>query len=511
MKNQTVLLFFICFNFLDTLWFSQAELNRTTRDVDSLDEVHVGVILDMGSWQGKVIESCISMAISDFYNLQEYYKVRVVFHVRDSQGDPFRALSAALTLAEDAKVGAILGVQTSLEAKFLAEFGDRNKIPVISFSKSSSFSMSTKSPFFVQIGEDHASQVKGVAALIELYQWRNVILIYEENDDLNTYDDTIPYMGAFFEEKNIQISFTSAIAASSEDYQIIEHLHELKTLQTTVFIVHLSHFLATRLFVNAKRLGMISKGYAWIVTSKSMNHFNSRDSFTTESMHGVIGFRSYIPASRELQNFTSRLRRKIYAEAHDAMQAMKLNILGYLAYDVAWSLAKAADKAMMKAPCSSNLDDRSNTTDLDICTTSIYGSILLREILRSNFKGLGGEFRFINGKLISNTFEIVNVMHSGERRVGFCTSTGRIKREIYESNHRRQLSFTNNLESITWPGEASTIPQGRMLQRSGKILKIGVPVKEGFHQLVKVSRDPHTNATNVTGFCIDVFKAALEG
>ena len=50
-----------------------------------------------------------------------------------------------------------------------------------------------------------------------------------------------------------------------------------------------------------------------------------------------------------------------------------------------------------------------------------------------------------------------------------------------------------------------------MLQRSGKILKIGVPVKKGFQQLVKVSRDPHTNDTKVTGFCIDVFKAAVEG
>ncbi|XWS47134.1 hypothetical protein CRYUN_Cryun14cG0126900 [Craigia yunnanensis] len=122
------------------------------------------------------------------------------------------------------------------------------------------------------------------------------------------------------------------------------------------------------------------------------------------------------------------------------------------------------------------LDARSNSSDLDIYKTSMYGSILLQEILRGNFKGLGGEFRFINGKLISNIFEIVNVIGSGEKIVGFCTSTGRITREIYESNHRRQLSdFTNNLESIIWPGGSLTIPQDRMLQTSGKILKIGVP------------------------------------
>ncbi|XWS36635.1 hypothetical protein CRYUN_Cryun20dG0102200 [Craigia yunnanensis] len=513
MKNQTLLLFVICFSFLDTFWCntSQAELNRT-RDDGLDDEIHVGVILDIGSWQGKVIQSCISMAISDFYSLQKSYKARVILHVRNSQGDPFRALSAALNLLEDAKVEAILGAQTSLEAKFLAEFGDRNKIPVISFSRPCSFPFSTRSPFFVQIGDDQTSQIKGVAALIELYKWRNVILIHQENDlDLDN-DDAMSYMAAFLEEKNIHISFVSAIAASSEDDQIIEQLHELKTLQTTVFIVHLPYSLASRLFVNAKRLGMISKGYAWFVTSKSMNHLNSRSgSSTIESMQGVIGFRSYIPASIELHNFTSRSRRKFFADqAPDAMQAMQL-YLGLLAYDVAWSLAKAAERVVVKVPCTSKLDARSNSSDSDIYKTSIHRSILLQEILRSNFKGVGGEFRFVNGKLISNTFQIVNVIGSGEKRVGFCTSTGRITREIYESNLRRQQSdFTNNLESIIWPGGSLTIPLGRMLQTSGKILKIGVPVL-GFPQLVKVTRDPYTNATTVTGFCIEVFKAALEG
>ncbi|XVF81319.1 hypothetical protein PTKIN_Ptkin15bG0146500 [Pterospermum kingtungense] len=187
--------------------------------------------------------------------------------------------------------------------------------------------------------------------------------------------------------------------------------------------------------------------------------------------------------------------------------------LGLLAYDVAWSLAKTAESIVVKTPWTDKLDARSNSSDLDTYKTSIYRSMFLQEMLRSNFKGFGGEFRFINGKLISNTFEIVNVIGSGEKRVGFCTSTGRISREICKSNQRlRQLSdFTNNLESIIWPGGSSAIPQGRLLQiTSGKILKVGVPVRIGFPQLVKVTRDPYTNAATVTGFCIDVFKASLE-
>ncbi|OMO65314.1 Extracellular ligand-binding receptor [Corchorus capsularis] len=356
---------------------------------------------------------------------------------------------------------------------------------------------------------DQTSQVKGVAALMELYKWNTVILVHEENYDLNVdHDDTIPYMVSSFEEKNIRISFMSAIAASFNDDQIIEQLHELKTLQTSIFIVHLSHFLASRLFINAKRMGMMSKGYAWIVTSKSMNHFSLTDFSVVESMEGVLGFRSYIPQSKEVQNLTSRLRTKFYAEEPNVMQAsMQFNVLGLLAYDITWRLTKAAESIVAKIP--------SNFTGLDTFKTSMQGSLLVQELLRSNFKGLGGEFRLINEKSISNTFEIVNVIGNREKRVGFCTSKGRVTREIInECNHRRQLiaSATNSgLQPITWPGGSLTIPQGRMLQSSGKVLKIGVPVKLGFQQLVNVRHDLYTNTTDVSGFCVDVFKAALEG
>lgn len=313
-------------------------------------------------------------------------------------------LNAAVNLLEEeAKVGAILGAETSLEAKFLAEFGERNKIPVISFSKpTNSFPISTRSHFFVQVGrDDQATQVKGIVALIELYKWRNVILIHDQEihdlDHMENDDDAMSYIIAvLLEEKKMPISFVSSITASPEDDQIIEQLCELKTLQTTVFVVHLSHSIASRLFVHAERLGMISKGYAWIVTSKSMDHFkfNSRDS---SNLQGVLGFRSYIPASNQPHNFTSRF------DADMAPDAMQLN-LGLLAYDVAWSLAKAVERIMVKV---------SKSNSLDLNYTYIYRSMFVQEMLRSSFKGLGGEFRFINGKLFSNNmFEIVNVMGS---------------------------------------------------------------------------------------------------
>lgn len=149
--------------------------------------------------------------------------------------------------------------------------------------------------------------------------------------------------------------------------------------------------------------------------------------------------------------------------------------------------------------------------DFDNFKTNIQGLILLQEIFENKFEGLSGEFGFIDGKLISSsTFEIVNVLSEEERRVGFWTSAGKITKTLDGSTHENHMKNSiNDLETIIWPGGTSTIPKGRIMQMSGNILRIGVPVKKGFFELVKVDRDLQTNATIATGFCIEVFKAAL--
>ncbi|MBA0548356.1 hypothetical protein Golob_019462, partial [Gossypium lobatum] len=114
-------------------------------------------------------------------------------------------------------------------------------------------------------------------------------------------------------------------------------------------------------------------------------------------------------------------------------------------------------------------------------------------------------------------FEIVNVLGiEGERRVGFWTPTGKFTNKLSHGfAHGRHLfsssTIDEDLETIIWPGGISTIPKGRMMETSSKILRIGVPLKNGFPQLLKVDHDLQTNFTIVSGFCIDVFRAAMAG
>ena len=78
-----ILMLLICF-----------QLHSEGQEYQSYKEIPVGVILDMGSWVGKTVHSCITMALSDFYMLNSYYKTRIVLHDRNTHGEPLQALSA---------------------------------------------------------------------------------------------------------------------------------------------------------------------------------------------------------------------------------------------------------------------------------------------------------------------------------------------------------------------------------------------------------------------------------
>ncbi|TYI73054.1 hypothetical protein E1A91_D07G103300v1 [Gossypium mustelinum] len=99
-------------------------------------EVGVGLIVDMGSREGKLIHSRVSMAISDFNSFRRDNQMRIVLRTIDSKGDPLHALSIAYNLLEKAKVKVILisAQKSALDTKVLAEFGKQTKIPVISVS-----------------------------------------------------------------------------------------------------------------------------------------------------------------------------------------------------------------------------------------------------------------------------------------------------------------------------------------------------------------------------------------
>lgn len=78
---------FYCYSYADEHNVSQP--NNGDKSI-----ITIGVLVDMGSWKGKVVQSCIKMAISDFYNLNSQYKTRIALHVKDSKGDSLHSIAS---------------------------------------------------------------------------------------------------------------------------------------------------------------------------------------------------------------------------------------------------------------------------------------------------------------------------------------------------------------------------------------------------------------------------------
>ncbi|XP_051134690.1 glutamate receptor 1.2-like isoform X2 [Andrographis paniculata] len=477
------------------------EFEVSTSDDDSKRIINIGLVSDMesSSWEGKVVRSSISMSLGDFYNLNGGYRTRIVLHVRDSKGDSLQSVAAALDLLENVKVQAIIIPQISSEELFLSTLGDKVKVPLLSFSSLPS-SHIQQHPYFIQVAEDEINQFHGIASFIKQFKWKNFVYLYEDTADARlsqTYIDNI------FQEDNLDIVYRAAISLQATDDQIRNELHKLTSINSSIFVVHLSPPLASKVFVNAKILGMMNEGYAWILTSKAMNLWEPQSSSFCESMEGVVGFRTYIPDSSKLQNFTSRWRKDFQQIIASNFTIREPNIIALWAYDAAWALAEAVENAVVQP--SKDQVDVLDTQQFGRIKVSNIGPSIVTALMNSKFVGLAGEFRLKYQKLVQDKYEILNVLCEVERQVGFWTSTYGLTKNI--SSHDNVSS--NILETIVWPGLSSTAPQNSSIQTSRKSFKVGIPSRGRFHELIHTEYDEQGNAVKFTGFCMDVFETAL--
>ncbi|KAG9456023.1 hypothetical protein H6P81_000531 [Aristolochia fimbriata] len=462
----------------------------------------VGVVLDLGTKVGKMGESCISMALSDFYAAHNY-TTKLLLHTRDSNKDIVGATAAAVDLLKNVQVKAIIGPETSAEAKFLVDLGTKTQVPIISFSASSPSLSSTRTPYFVRTTLNDSAQVNAISALVRAFRWRQLVPIYEDTD---YGKGLIPDLTDALQETNVRVPYRSVIPPDATDDHIAAELYKLMTMQTRVFVVHMfMTTLGVRLFKKAKEIGMVNEGYVWIVTDGMTNMLDTVNSTVIESMQGVVGVKPHVPRSRELETFRARWARKMLIESNP-----ELSVFGLWAYDTVWALARAVNK--IGKPKLGSIDKSKgiidNSTDLASLGVSRVGPKLLDAIKGTRFRGLSGDFDLIHGQLKSPAYQIVNVVGKSWREIGIWRPENGISRDLSAVNEMYSTS-KDDLKVVIWPGETTTVPKGWEMPTDGKKLKIGVPVKDGFSEFVKVERDSATNATRVTGFTIDVFNAVL--
>ncbi|KAH0750941.1 hypothetical protein KY290_030173 [Solanum tuberosum] len=469
-------------------------------------KVDLGIILDMETDVGKVMHTCIILAIEDYHAAANRTATRIVPHLRDSKKDDVEAASAAIYLLKDVQVQAIFGPQMSTQTDFVIDLGNRVKVPIISPATSPSLSVK-ENPFFIRGALPSSSQTKVIAAIVKNYDWRQVVIIHE---DSSSGTGIFPDLTDALLEINTLVSYRSVISPSANDDQILKELYNLNTKQTRVFIVHLQPYLASRLFLKAKEAGMMSSGYAWIITDGLMSLLDSVDPSVIESsMQGVLGIKPYVPSTTELKIFTKRWRKRFHQEYPD-IDGVELNVFGLWAYDSITSLAEAVAKVGITAiPKFKNADTRKNLTDIDALGTSELGSLLIHSMQNIALKaGLSGDFRIADGELQPSPYQIVNIIGTGQRSVGFWTEKDSISYKL-KMNGKTAKTDNKQLGAIIWPGESTVVPKGWDISTSGKRLRVGVPVNGKLDEFIKVEGDSKTQALVATGLCLDFFNEII--
>ncbi|XP_022756262.1 glutamate receptor 2.8-like [Durio zibethinus] len=488
------------FLLLDGVMVTQTLNNITT-------PVKLGVVLDLDSLVGKIGLSCINMALSDFYATHPHYKTRVVFTTKDSKEDVVSAAAAALDLIRNVQVQAIIGPRSSMQANFVINLGNKSQVPIVSFSATSPSLTSLQSSYFFLAAQSSSFQVKAISAIVQAFEWGEAVPIYIDNQ---FGESLIPYLTDALQGINIRVPYLSVIPASATDDQIAEELYKLMTMQTRVFIVHMTMPLGSQVLAKAKEIGMMSEGYVWIMTDSMTTWWRSIDASAVDSLQGVLGVRSYVPTSEKLESFEVRWKRKFQQDNPNATNA-ELNMLGLWAYDATFALAMAIEKAgtanlrFNKTNISS-----SGATDLETLGVSQNGPRLIQELSNTKFRGLSGDFHFVNGQLQPSVLQIVNVNGNGERRVGFWTTKNGLVRKLDLTNISTNSTSKPKLGPIIWPGDTTMVPRGWEIPTNGKKLRIGVPVKDGFTEFLEVVWDPISQkAISIKGYCIDVFDAVM--
>ncbi|XP_051136894.1 glutamate receptor 2.7-like isoform X2 [Andrographis paniculata] len=485
MKKNTALMFYPLIYFI---------FNTESMASAQVVSIKVGVVLDMDDF-GKAAMNSLSIALSDFYSRNVQYKTRLTLINRDSKNSAVGAAAAALDLIKNVRVQAIIGPMYSYQANFMIHLGNEAHVPIITFSASRPSLSSIGKPYFIQATVSDSSQVTAVAAIVKAFGWREVVIIYEDSDFGEAF---VPYMTDALEKVNARVPYRSVVSQQASDSEIAAELFKLMTMQSRVFVVHMLNPLSSKLFDKAKEVGMMSKEYAWLVTDSIGYEFETMDRKTKESMLGVIGVKPHVQHTKEVDDFSSRLRKKARQENPEAI----VGEFFLMAHDAVVALAMAAEKANLTNPQYNKPNNTRHSTDLEAIGVSEHGLKLKDELLSTRFTGLAGDFHLVSGQLQAPPFQIINMVGQSARAIGYWTKENQIVKELNLSSQETEFG------TIIWPGDTSHIPKGWVIPTNGKKLKVGVPVRPGFTNFVRVTWNPD-NSTNVEGYSIDLFDAAM--
>ncbi|GMN75221.1 hypothetical protein TIFTF001_056750, partial [Ficus carica] len=283
-----------------------------------------------------------------------------------------------------------------------------NKFPLISLTSPATSSLTpmppSHSPFLFQMANDIVFQTQCIAAIVGHFNWRKVTAIYELDNGLSTGSGVVTLLSDSLRSVNTEIehhrAFPSLSSLSDPKTAIGEELIQLKSKSNRVFIVlQFSLESAVLLFEKAKQMGMMEKGYVWIVADEIASLLESVDSSVKNiTMQGVIGLKtSFADTTKSFRQFKRRFRRAYGSQYPEEEENSSPSIFALRAYDAVAAIAKAVGELEGQVITAKNLSEK---------------------LLSIDFRGLGGVIKFKDGMLAqSPTFKIINMIGKGYREI----------------------------------------------------------------------------------------------
>jgi ionotropic glutamate receptor len=225
-------------------------------------------------------------------------------------------------------------------------------------------------------------------------------------------------------------------------------------------------------------------GYVWIATdwlSTVLDTESSLPPAAMDSIQGVLTLRMHTPDSELKRKFVSRW-------SNLTTGVFRLNTYGLYAYDTVWLLAHALDAFLNQGGNISFSNDSSLTEfhggNLHFDSMSIFdgGNMLLTSILEVNISGLTGPIKFTSdGNLIGTAYEVINVIGTGMRRIGYWSNSSGLSEKLQKKKQIVPVQIIYMVSSGRDKQLKSLV--GGYSQAIKRQLRVGVPVELSFVNL----------------------------
>ncbi|KAL2999831.1 hypothetical protein AAZX31_09G180100 [Glycine max] len=472
--------------------------------------VNIGALMSFNSTVGRVAKVAIEAAVDDINsNATILNGTKLNISMLDTKlSTGFLGIIDSLRLMEKDTV-AIIGPQFSVMAHVISHIANEMQVPLLSFAATDPTLTSLQFPYFVRTTQSDLYQMATVAEIVDHFQWRDVIAIYIDDDHGR---NGVAALGDKLAEKRGKISYKAPFRPNNITREEINNaLVKIALIESRVIVLHIYPSFGLQVLHVARSLGMMGSGYVWIATDWLSTLLDSNPSlFTTQAMNdiqGVITLRMYTPESEIKRNFSSRWN-KLSQKKDPEEGPFALNTFGLYAYDTVWLLASALDAFFKSGGTLSFSNDSSlnmlkgDTLKLDTMGVFVDGVMLLEKILKVNRTGLTGQMMFSpDGNLVHPSYEVINVIGTGIRRIGYWSETS----GLHTGETPNHSNSSEGLFGVIWPGQTTQTPRGWVFASNGRHLRIGVPLRISYREFVS-----RTEGTEMFGgYCIDVFTAAL--